>query len=372
MFKNTKYRSLALVFGVFLITTGSAWAAPDWPADSGQEIGLEGEESGLPDGFEPSGSVWHPVRQSLIVVDDSGFIVELDPALGVLASWEMDEDLEGVTLANPDDGLVYLAVEDPDGVIEFSLTTGTATGETWDLTPWLEGPDNHGLEAITYVDGLFYTGLQEDGNIFIFNLISGGVVQHLGTIAPHNNRDDLSGLHFDACTETLYAIHDSHDVIVEMTAAGNFLREYNLVGDNQEGVAIIGGSSSGQTTIFIAQDSGEVWMYDQYTIDPCDAHSAIEEFPASWLNNLQCRPNPFNPSTELSFELNKSGPVSLRIFNVAGQCLQTLIDRELETGSISVSWNGKDFAGQTLSSGVYFARLVADGAMQTTKLVMTK
>jgi len=243
---------------VFLPGPGSPTAAADWPADVGVEIGQVGEPDGLPEDYEPSGAVWHPVRQKLVVVGDSGRVSELGPYGGDVTTWEVEGDLEGITIADPEDGLVYLAVEQPDGILEFDLTTGALTGNQWDLTPWLQGPNNHGLEALTHVDGHFYAGLQEDGNIFIFDLLGDGAVQHLDTIAPHAGRDDISGLHYDPCTGILYAIHDSHDVIVEMTADGSFLREYDLAGDSQEGIALIGGSTSGQTTIFIAEDAGEV------------------------------------------------------------------------------------------------------------------
>jgi len=373
--KNSHQNFRRLIY-LLLMTSftfaGTSFAASAWPADNGVEIGLMGHPNGLPDGFEPSGSIWHPLRNTLLLVDDSGIIAELDPALGVIAMWEINEDLEGITFADPNTGLVYLAIEDPDGVMEFDLNTGAPTGNYWNLTSWLTGPDNHGLEAITWVDGLFYTGLQEDGNIFIFDLLSGGSVQYIATIAPHGGRDDISGLHWDVCTGTLYAIHDSHDVIVEMATDGTFIREYELVGDNQEGVAIIGEGLSGQTTIFIAQDSGEVWMYGQYAIEPCDLLAAADNVPDSQFINLECYPNPFNPSTKISFELGQAGIVSLRVYDVAGRCMRTLLKEEWDAGQHSVVWQGENDEGQIVSSGVYFALLEVDGNMKTIKLVMTK
>lgn len=271
MFKPI-YRLIFLLLAVVSFAmAGGSFAASPWPAGAGVEIGREGQANGLPKGFEPSGAVWHPLRQTLILVDDSGWVAELDPERGVLALWKLDEDLEGVTIADPQDGLVYLAIEDPDGIIGFDLATGKTTADHWDLTPWLKGPDNHGLEALTWVGGLFYAGLQEDGNIFIFDLLPGGDVRLLKTIASHKGRDDISGLHFDACTGTLFAIHDSHNIMVEMAGNGTFLQEYALTGDHQEGVAIIGADNSGHTTVFIAEDSGEVWMYGQFTMEPCES-----------------------------------------------------------------------------------------------------
>ncbi len=343
-----------------------------WPADSGIEIGQEGYAGGLPQGFEPSGAVWHSVRQTLLVVDDSGLIAELVPDHGVQILWELDEDLEGITLIDPLDGLVYLAVEDPDGILEFDLTTGSLTGRNWDLTPWLTGPDNHGLEALTWVDGHFYAGLQEDGNIFVFDLLDGGVVQHLDTIFSYQGRDDISGLHYDSCTETLFAIYDSHDVIVEMDADGEFRREFELTGDSQEGVALIGESTSGQTIIFIAEDAGEVWRYTQYPVLPCGPASLPGEVPPGHSWNLKCRPNPFNPRTELSFESETDQAVSLIIYDLKGQVVEDLIRDRLTGGTHQVNWNGCSRDGFPVASGIYFARISAQDRQQTVKLILAR
>jgi enediyne biosynthesis protein E4 len=83
-------------------------------------------------------------------------------------------------------------------------------------------------------------------------------------------------------------------------------------------------------------------------------------------------PNPFNPRTMINFELSRAGSVNLKVYNVAGQCVRTLVSQNREAGLHSVSFNGKNDAGQTLPSGVYFGRLVAEGTVHTTKLVMTK
>ena len=61
-----------------------------------------------------------------------------------------------------------------------------------------------------------------------------------------------------------YAIYDSFDVIVEMRADGTFLREYDLTGNDQEGVALVPDCELGEARVFIAEDSQEVWRYEGY------------------------------------------------------------------------------------------------------------
>ena len=250
---------------IALLAAGAAAADP-WPGDSGVEIGNVGGAGGLPSGYEPSGAVWHTGLDVLLVVGDAGQVSETDADGANVTTWSPGGDLEGITVADPDSNLVYLGRENPDAVLEFDLMTGTLTGNAWDLTPWLTGPGNQGLEALTYVDGLFYAGLQADGNIYVFRLLPLGSVEHIDTLAAPAARTDISGLHYDADSRVLYAIYDSFDVIVEMQADGTFLREYDLTGNDQEGIALVPNCETGDARVFIAEDSQAVWRYEGYPV----------------------------------------------------------------------------------------------------------
>lgn len=83
-------------------------------------------------------------------------------------------------------------------------------------------------------------------------------------------------------------------------------------------------------------------------------------------------PNPFNPSTEISFALPSAGYVRLKVFNILGQEVQTLVDRQMDAGNHVVTWNGKDSGGNQAASGVYFYRLDADQQRETRKMLLIK
>ncbi|MCP4003121.1 MAG: hypothetical protein GY725_02885 [bacterium] len=256
---------LVLALLALSLATGELRAEP-WPADAGEEVGRSGEGDGLPPGLEPSGAVWHPRLELLLVVDDNGFIIPHDPDTGNSDFWYVDHDLEAVAIADPRSSLIYLGLEHPDAVLEFDIELGEFTGRTWNLTPWMTGPDDRGLEALTFADGLFYAGLQADGKIYVFSLEDGDNVKHRETI-PGARDSDLSGLHFDAATRTLLAIYDEHDVLVEMSPSGDVVREYDLPGKAQEGVALLPHCEAGsdEATLFIAgDDGGELWRYRGY------------------------------------------------------------------------------------------------------------
>jgi hypothetical protein len=88
--------------------------------------------------------------------------------------------------------------------------------------------------------------------------------------------------------------------------------------------------------------------------------------PAEFLLE-QNYPNPFNPSTVIRYSLPVAGFVSLRVYNVLGQEVQTLVNAELDAGNWEAVWNA---SGQP--SGVYFCRLDVDGFVQARKMVVVK
>jgi hypothetical protein len=78
-------------------------------------------------------------------------------------------------------------------------------------------------------------------------------------------------------------------------------------------------------------------------------------------HELECKPNPFNPSTVFSFNLWKEGTTKLLIYDARGRIVRTLLDQTLATGQHDVPWNGTDDRDVELSSGVYFGRLIRPG-----------
>ncbi|MCF7922838.1 MAG: T9SS type A sorting domain-containing protein [Candidatus Marinimicrobia bacterium] len=83
-------------------------------------------------------------------------------------------------------------------------------------------------------------------------------------------------------------------------------------------------------------------------------------------------PNPFNPSTTLSFELAATAYVSLKIFDLTGSLVETLIEGSIGPGVSSISWNALSFEGQSSPSGIYLAVLEAEHSRQVTKLMFLK
>ena len=83
-------------------------------------------------------------------------------------------------------------------------------------------------------------------------------------------------------------------------------------------------------------------------------------------------PNPFNPSTNISYSLNESGQVKLEIFNSIGQHIKTLVNDYQTSGEYSIAWGSKDFSKYHLTSGVYFCSLSVNDQTYYKKMILQK
>jgi subtilisin family serine protease len=86
----------------------------------------------------------------------------------------------------------------------------------------------------------------------------------------------------------------------------------------------------------------------------------------------QNHPNPFNPSTTISYSLPQAGQATLRIYNVGGQLIRILVDSIQSEGEYAVRWDGCDRDGQRVTSGIYFYRLSAGNWSQAKKMVLMR
>jgi hypothetical protein len=101
--------------------------------------------------------------------------------------------------------------------------------------------------------------------------------------------------------------------------------------------------------------------------EPAAESILSEEFDLS-----QNYPNPANPSSTINFKLPESGKVSLRIFNILGQEVKTLVDEHREAGSYTFIWDGKNNRGLSVPSGIYLYTIKAGDNVVTKKLMLLK
>lgn len=101
--------------------------------------------------------------------------------------------------------------------------------------------------------------------------------------------------------------------------------------------------------------------------------SAVGPTPDLLVRGLTAYPNPFNPQTTLSFELTRSGPVQLAIFDLQGRLVRRILQAVLTVGRHEATWDGRDARGAAAPSGVYFGRVeFAGSTTQTVKVMLVK
>jgi hypothetical protein len=98
--------------------------------------------------------------------------------------------------------------------------------------------------------------------------------------------------------------------------------------------------------------------------------TSVNEKSVSPLSSFELKnnyPNPFNPSTTITYQLVKAGSIKLIVYDMTGRVVATLVNGEQPIGSYSVPWNASN-----ISSGVYFYKLTAGNFSQIKKMVLIK
>ncbi len=219
---------------------------------------------------EPSGICYHPSRETLFVVSDEGQIAEVDTEGTIIFRQPIPGDLEGVTV-NPETGLLYVAKEGEDVILEFDpeikevtrmFTLNRSYQDQRQFLAISEGHDN-GIESISFVadqghpeGGTFYVGNQWDPSCILEVYVplrtnreksaEARILRVLPLVM-----DDPSAMYFDSKTGLLNVGSDADNILVEITLEGKIVREYAFIGNSQEGIA-----RDEEGYLYIAQDSG--------------------------------------------------------------------------------------------------------------------
>ena len=121
-------------------------------------------------------------------------------------------------------------------------------------------------------------------------------------------------------------------------------------------------------------DMGAIWVggptpyrlyYDGYNL-ATRINNNQSEIPQVYSLG-QNYPNPFNPTTKIDFSIPKNGSVTLKIFDMVGKEIETIIDKEMNAGNYTV-----DFNAARLSSGTYFYKLTSGSFTETKKMILVK
>jgi hypothetical protein len=106
--------------------------------------------------------------------------------------------------------------------------------------------------------------------------------------------------------------------------------------------------------------------------EPWVPTAVVDRTPASAFVLEQNHPNPFNPGTTIRFTLPEKALATIRVYDVSGRLVETVLARELPPGPHRVVWDGKNRNGDSVASGVYFYSLVAGRHTATRKMVLLR
>jgi photosystem II stability/assembly factor-like uncharacterized protein len=202
------------------------------------------------------------------------------------------------------------------------------------------------------------------GDIYFFNANTGVITS--GT----NLRTTNGGFNWMSTNETGTRLSFANDSI------GWAGLTFNVIGKTTDGGKTWGRQNStnfNNTNVF-AINSLNVWTgagsYPFHTTDGggpiTDITILSNEIPNNYFLN-QNYPNPFNPSTKINYELKITNYVSLKVFDINGKEIQTLISKKQSAGIYSIEFNGSN-----LSSGIYFYTLKTDNFTDTKKMMLLK
>jgi len=119
----------------------------------------------------------------------------------------------------------------------------------------------------------------------------------------------------------------------------------------------------------------------QRVLDWLQGHTDVPDFEEEYasipksIELFQNYPNPFNPNTSIQFTVNRGqSPVriTLKIYNIRGQLLRTLVNEDKAGGNYTILWDGRDEDGKAVSSGIYFYKLTAGSSSEVRKMVLLR
>jgi photosystem II stability/assembly factor-like uncharacterized protein len=171
----------------------------------------------------------------------------------------------------------------------------------------------------------------------------------------------------------------------------NGLRYTTDAGETWQGVPLRYAHGKYEHLVFDNAGNGYAYTlysfgHSGYSTDPC-SHIQILRIKnnANSINNYDSEgpvpgmielynnyPNPFNATTHIGYYLPKPGIVTLKVFNIQGQPIRTLVHQLLNQGKHSVIWDGYSDSGKLVSSGMYFYQLQCNGQIKNRKLLLLK
>ena len=250
-------------------------------------------------------------------------------ALGRVENFEVEFDIQTEANGNYNSAFEFWITED-----SLSNENGITTEVMiWTSNSFLQPAGNQ--ISIVYVDGYFYKMYRADFDNWVYYAFVSEIDQYNGTLKIH-------------------------DFINYMVSTG-YLNPNEFLGSFEFGNEIVHGN--GQTII------------NQYSISLNETLGEIKSpngILTSYYNLNDNYPNPFNPSTNITYRLYTDGLVRITIYDMLGNVIKQIVDEVQNSGYKRAEWNATDNLGQPVSAGVYLYSLEVGDFRQTKKMILLK
>jgi len=287
-------------------------------------------------------------------------------------SWQRTANLPQVA------GGIFAFYEASGGVVLAGARTkgdkfyvSTNNGNTWNIGN-LPYPDT--LVTLSHLyffyrtsDGYLWTGGWAHGpqGILLYSTNNGitwdtcGVIPNGGMIVARvfDMVEDTGGAYF-------IGFHPGPDSVVFRSTDGGLT--WHSVGTLEGAYECLTLLRTSDGTIYAGTTpNGDVFKYEL---------TGIEEEKASHIKVelLQSFPTPFNSKTTIVYQLATRSRVSLKVYNIAGELVKTLVDRVEGRGYYTLDWDGKDSSGKEVDAGIYFCQLNVGNSTDTKKIILIK
>jgi hypothetical protein len=254
-------------------------------------------------------------------------------------------DCSGAGLSFSSDFVVGCGFVNQDCFLGFDETLNN--GRSWDLYEgsWSTWHEAYLVRALVMYDDGSVATLAPSGN----HTPSRQLPKHRVESASRNLRSsrDLTGYAVYLDNQYMGETADTSYVFTDLTLGQNYVAAVKALYDEGE--------------------SDLVSM--SFVYDPTSSPSGMVPAPTALNGNY---PNPFNPETTISYNLQQETKVKLDIYNAKGQLVRKLVHTTQEAGAHTILWNGKDTHNKPVASGLYFYKLDAGSYQKSRKMILLK
>jgi hypothetical protein len=296
-----------------------------------------------------------------------------------LMLYHLDQEVAHSALGNTggasDEAVRGVVVEEADGL--FDLLDGDNRGDAGDAWPGSTlktAFDGASTPSSTSNDGtptqVAVTGITAVGDDMEATLVGGDPAPVVGGVEPAAAEAEDGEVVLDLSGEA----HLRHGATVRLVKEGAPDVDCAVSWIDADTVGVVcdlSGVEGGTYDLVVENPDGQTAVLEGgFLVLTAVATPPVTGPARSFL--AQNYPNPFNPRTTIRYQLDRPGPVRIRVVDVRGRLVRLLVDRPQDAGWYQVTWDGTDQAGQAVAGGLYLYQMEAGDFSQQRKLLLVK